>query len=128
MDPHWKEVWLEALKSGRYQKGQGALYVYGDDDPDEVCKPVAYCCLGVLADICPLVVAEDDGQLTEDSLALIGITKAQQNTLIGLNDDEYVHSDDEEAEWDEWAQEEVYPDGHLATWEEGVIPYIERHL
>lgn len=41
MNPELKAQWLEALRSGRYQQGTGALR-----NSDQ-----CYCCLGVLADI-----------------------------------------------------------------------------
>lgn len=41
MDPELKAKWLEALRSGRYQQGHGALRSAAQ----------CYCCLGVLADI-----------------------------------------------------------------------------
>lgn len=40
MDPEFKAQWLEALRSGRYPQGRGALRREG-----------YYCCLGVLADV-----------------------------------------------------------------------------
>lgn len=40
MDPALKAKWLEALRSGKYAQGEGAL-----------CRDSNYCCLGVLADI-----------------------------------------------------------------------------
>lgn len=40
MNPDIKAKWLEALRSGKYKQGTGALR-YGD----------AFCCLGVLCDV-----------------------------------------------------------------------------
>lgn len=41
MDSEIKAKWLEALRSGKYAQGSGALRNYNN----------AYCCLGVLCDI-----------------------------------------------------------------------------
>lgn len=41
MDPEWKAKWLEALRSGRYEQGQGYLKN----------KKNKFCCLGVLCDL-----------------------------------------------------------------------------
>lgn len=46
MDQELKEKWVDALRSGRYEQGQGLLRTTGD----------RYCCLGVLVDI-----ADPDG-------------------------------------------------------------------
>jgi hypothetical protein len=40
MDPAVKEKWIEALRSGDYEQGKGALSIAG-----------TYCCLGVLCEI-----------------------------------------------------------------------------
>lgn len=40
MKPEIKQLWIEALKSGRYKQGKGALRSIN-----------GYCCLGVLADL-----------------------------------------------------------------------------
>lgn len=45
-----KQQWLEALRSGKYQQGQGQL-VSVDEDDDSV---TGHCCLGVLADVAGL--------------------------------------------------------------------------
>lgn len=45
LTPELKARWLEALRSGRYQQGRGALLHRGDGDEE-------YCCLGVLGYLC----------------------------------------------------------------------------
>ena len=45
MKKELKEAWIEALRSGEYKQGVGALC-------EEVKEVKTYCCLGVLADIC----------------------------------------------------------------------------
>lgn len=48
MNPEVKALWIEALRSGKYQQGQGGLRkVIGGDEPDQ------FCCLGVLCDLVP---------------------------------------------------------------------------
>lgn len=44
MNPEIKALWLEALRSGEYEQGIGALHSY-EDGKDY------YCCLGVLCDL-----------------------------------------------------------------------------
>lgn len=41
MNPEYKKIWVEALRSGRYQQGQGYLKTYNGK----------FCCLGVLCNI-----------------------------------------------------------------------------
>ena len=45
MNPEIKTLWLEALRSGDYNKGTGQLY-YRDPDSNQEC----HCALGVLAE------------------------------------------------------------------------------
>jgi len=45
MDQSIKEKWVEALRSGDYERGEGALRRGYSKDSDK------YCCLGVLCDI-----------------------------------------------------------------------------
>lgn len=48
MNPEVKALWIEALRSGKYQQGQGALRRISDGGgPDQ------FCCLGVLCDLAP---------------------------------------------------------------------------
>lgn len=42
MDATIKAQWLEALRSGKYKQGKGALHNKSDD---------SYCCLGVLCEV-----------------------------------------------------------------------------
>jgi hypothetical protein len=46
MDAEWKEKWVEALRSGNYEQGEGTLKNISDDGYE-------YCCLGVLCEIHP---------------------------------------------------------------------------
>lgn len=58
MNKEIKEKWLDALRSGFYQKGKGALITY------EHSGIVRYCCLGILATILNKPVS--NGALKED--------------------------------------------------------------
>lgn len=40
MDKHYKEIWLQALRSGKYRQTKGVLHKYKG----------GFCCLGVLCD------------------------------------------------------------------------------
>lgn len=46
MNPERKQLWLDALRSGRYQQGRGLLKSteFGGQDP-------SYCCLGVACEV-----------------------------------------------------------------------------
>lgn len=60
MDPLIKDEWLEALRSGRYQQGQGCLrsHTAGEERSQD-----KFCCLGVLADL----IMEGDEWWTEEA-------------------------------------------------------------
>ncbi len=51
MNAEWKKKWVEALRSGEYEKGKNSLAVNSVGS-------LSYCCLGVL---CDLVAKEEDG-------------------------------------------------------------------
>lgn len=103
MDPTFKQLWLEALRSGKYKQGQGRLRD----------RNSRFCCLGVLSDVvCPIAWRNDiitwpdnDGYyLWSDPLAPencqnashdlspelcleLGLTSDQTDTLIEMNDE-----------------------------------------
>ena len=75
--------WAEALRSGKYEQGNGALR-----DPDG-----RYCCLGVACEVIgrPLVPRPfiEDGSLTNDYSAVrswLGATAEEEGVFISLND------------------------------------------
>lgn len=98
MDPTVKVKWLEALRSGKYEQGNGALRrVEGN----------AFCCLGVLADVCgekwslhpsgTKYQLEGDihfwatntpsyGTLTDQFCQSVGLPVAARTELVSLND------------------------------------------
>lgn len=57
LDPEAKKKWVEALRSGNYQQGEGALKADTEDG-------LVYCCLGVL---CEIMVNDKAWQLQETS-------------------------------------------------------------
>lgn len=52
MDATIKAQWLEALRSGKYKQGKGALHNKSDD---------SYCCLGVLCEVMGVPEFHGDG-------------------------------------------------------------------
>lgn len=110
MDRKLREDWVTALRSGKYQQGQGKL----KDGTD-------YCCLGVLCDVSGfgewdedryvVVAADDDG--SEDDLGVVylegdlehlsgpvfGLWNSLQGTLVQLNDGEANEVDEEGRRW-----------------------------
>lgn len=67
LDSKVKTRWVEALKSGKYKKGTGALR-----------ESNKYCCLGVLADIEGLLVTEEYSSATTGK-------KKLQHFVLGWN-------------------------------------------
>jgi hypothetical protein len=84
MNKNWKKKWVEALRSGKYKKGRGALKNRG-----------RYCCLGVLCDIGPtkwhygtaiLGKCRSDLTLPTNFRARLKISDSDENTLMAMND------------------------------------------
>lgn len=78
MNPELKEKWLEALRSGKYEQGQGRLACEGH-----------FCCLGVLVEVAQAWHANDPthGHLnmtwrTEHA----GLDDNTESNLIDMND------------------------------------------
>jgi hypothetical protein len=70
LKPEVKNLWVEALRSGKYQQGQGALVVVETVTDDETGQTTEhsrrYCCLGVLTQLAvdnnvPGVRQDEDG-------------------------------------------------------------------
>jgi hypothetical protein len=76
MTPELKAKWIEALRSGEYEQGDGALFSNGK-----------YCCLGVL-----LAITKDDfnqryqGFISSGVAARIGIPVAPQEQVERFTD------------------------------------------
>lgn len=73
MDPEIKKAWVEALRSGRYQQGKGALHRKGLPDDQ-------FCCLGVL---CELAVEAGQAERFEHAGGLLVFYRAG-NRLSGF--------------------------------------------
>lgn len=80
MDKEWKEKWIEALRSGKYNQTTGAL---SDDD--------GYCCLGILCLIQKQNFQEDFGTMETDNLSCkgydCGLPYEEAQKLAQMNDD-----------------------------------------
>lgn len=90
MDPHHKADWVLALRSGEYQQGIGFLRTIND----------RFCCLGVKADQMAKAGLIDGpapsgwaytygdlaGGLDHETRCLIGLGRAEESTLISMND------------------------------------------
>lgn len=101
-----KQRWAAALRSGDYKQGTGKLCkVEQQGDYTEVFinnqewvggyteePTLAYCCLGVLAEICGFSYdREIAGVLDSDQLCKVGMTEAEQKMFVNLNDE--LHQD-----------------------------------
>lgn len=64
MNPEVKTLWLEALRSGRYQQGRGRLRTV------DMVGENRYCCLGVLCDLYDKVHGEDGWVRVGDTIAV----------------------------------------------------------
>lgn len=86
------QLWLDALRSGKYRQGQGQLRQTDGNGHNR------FCCLGVLCDLAvkdggPKWNSErgPENHAAEPSakiLKFMGLTDNEVNDLIGLNDDE----------------------------------------
>lgn len=96
------DMWLEALRSGTYRQGVGALLTHTPEGEEQ------YCCLGVLCDLYDLEVADqtrwggennyhtkitrnyedEEGSLPNSVCEWAGITNPVHDTLADLNDTE----------------------------------------
>ncbi len=82
MDKKLKAKWVKALESGKFKQAKGTLKrVHGEDS--------AYCCLGVLREICPQVYIGEKREpklLPLDAIKRIGMRESQQGRLAEMND------------------------------------------
>jgi hypothetical protein len=111
MDPKIKEKWIEALRSGKYEQGEGTLN-----------KDNKFCCLGVLCEVVGLekhfdsfslktlyaIGSDEDGGIyLEDDLGpncrkYFNIDVDNEKILVNMNDgneDYRIHSFNEIADW-----------------------------
>lgn len=76
MVPHIKASWISALRGGHYAQGRGQLQS-GD----------CFCCLGVLADICPSLETDGIHYINETAGEQIGLQFESQDQLACMNDE-----------------------------------------
>jgi hypothetical protein len=104
------EKWIETLRSGEYQQGNGKLR-----------SGKHYCCLGVLCEAAGMEKSQDyisvfklpDGQDTTGTgtlgtaaLKYLGMAFHTQETLIALNDDQRLNFD-QIAQWIEGKKDKL---------------------
>jgi len=125
MDAALKSKWTAALRSGEYTQGQGTL-----KDRVDAVGTCQYCCLGVLTHLVALegsvidgIVIDEadddivikrlegggffepfDAELPDMVLKFVGVSKAQQDHLIRMNDGDEdreidTHTFSEIADW-----------------------------
>lgn len=87
LDAIAKEVWLDALRSREFPKGESCLKQFDGYTFKGKAKH-QYCCLGVAQEIFPALKQCNDGRelLSNASIKLLGLTEDQQGTLAHLND------------------------------------------
>jgi hypothetical protein len=79
LNPEIKQKWCSALRSGKYEQGQGLLH-----DPNDN----TYCCLGVLRELTGLPKAGEDLEyLDYEKANEIGLSSDSQCELADQNDD-----------------------------------------
>lgn len=106
----WKNPWVEALRSGKFEQGTGWLKSCEWDENGDIAQE-AHCCLGVLAEVSGLEAPNarclnfSDGKSQYSVVS--GLTAIQQDKLISMNDGDNGH------------------DRH--SFEE-IADYIEKHL
>jgi hypothetical protein len=127
MDQQIKEQWVEALRSGRYNQGQGCLrtHIHGDDESND-----KFCCLGVLADI--MMPDNYDWAIAQGSAPLVWTGELGENgyaevelpfdlkEIAGIDDDEcseLMNMND--------GGEDV---GHIGRTFKYIANYIEEHM
>ena len=80
LDPIAKEVWCEALRSGKFKQGRKTLHNKETN---------AYCCLGVASEIFPMVALANHlhNTLACPALEVLGLSEVDQEILIRMNDE-----------------------------------------
>lgn len=90
MNADVKELWINALRSGEYEQGEGALRVRLDDGS------YGFCCLGVLCDIYREETGEGEWSLDRSFLGESEYLPTKVRLWAGLRDSNPVikESDD----------------------------------
>lgn len=84
------EMWIEALRSGKYKQGYGYLKQESGDNIEENAR---FCCLGVLCSITdPLHLSKNTESLSQDIMNIAGVENylgyipSIDNSLVKFND------------------------------------------
>lgn len=109
MDPEAKKVWIEALRSGKYEQGSGALSYRNTGSKEQY-----FCCLGVLCEVAGLRKTVERGEAARVfyqyyfptgeikrgtiPAGYLGINIEEKGNLVRLNDRKAA-SFDEIATW-----------------------------
>lgn len=75
MKAAYKQKWLKALRSGKFNQKQGLLKIGN-----------GFCCLGVLCEVTGTNFQLGQCQLKEEQLTKFGLKENTQQTLIKMND------------------------------------------
>ena len=91
MNPKYKKVWVDALRSGKYPQGTWAMKIeeegYFDGGLWKEDKHTSYCCLGVAAEVCK-VKGDSCGEfLTLHASKKLGLPLTVQKKLAEMNDE-----------------------------------------
>lgn len=78
MNREMRDIWLEALRSGRYRQGTMRM-------KREVDSNTYFCCLGVLREVC-LLNGESNAILAFGELKKTGIKLEEASVLTKMND------------------------------------------
>lgn len=78
MDAKIKQIWIDALRSGKYKQTKGTL-------KRKVAGKHRYCCLGVLEDVCELK-SRKRRTLSNNVLNVLGLKSYDADTLASKND------------------------------------------
>lgn len=76
MKPEIKQLWIEALESGKYQQGKGQLRNANGE----------YCCLGVLCELAAKEGVIEEGKTKFNSLDIEGYTTYYDGTWHTISD------------------------------------------
>ncbi len=89
MDKFFKQEWIRALRSGKFEQGQQMLHNTESN---------TYCCIGVLCEIVPAMAridteyrttySENSTEIDVDMLEYFGLSEETQVGLIEMNDKE----------------------------------------
>jgi hypothetical protein len=102
MHPEIKQQWIDALRSGKYTQGRGALRSQGN----------RFCCLGVLCDILPDELVKFEKSQWSEMYTVVTYTNEQSKGMLPRS----------------LARELQIPDsqpGYLAMWNDGGRSFSE---